>query len=210
MMVDQATYVVMQAKETHECHNCKKKGHLAKDCWAKGGRKEGQGPKKKKGKGNQANVAQESTDASSFTLSDIAYVVLTGDSPPPYIDAVFMTVSANFSKYDWLLDCGASTHVCTIHEAFTMYTPLENATIRGIGLGKATVLGKGMINLRFWMGNKTITHQLINVSHMLSALNCLMSQGHFDKSGGCIESHGGKVYLKDKGGTLVGDGHMVN
>ena len=44
--------IVMQVKETCECHNCKKKGHLVKDCWAKGGGKEGQGPKRKKGKGN--------------------------------------------------------------------------------------------------------------------------------------------------------------
>ena len=28
-----------------ECYNCHKKGHMASDCWAKGGRKEGQGPK---------------------------------------------------------------------------------------------------------------------------------------------------------------------
>ena len=203
--------IVMQVKETRECHNCKKKGHLAKDCWAKGGGKEGQGPKKKKGKGDRANQAQESADAPSATLSDIAYMVSTGDSPPPYIDAVFMTVSAaDFSKYDWLLDCGASTHVCTIREAFTTYTPLENATIRGIGPGEATVLGKGTINLRFRMGNKTITHQLLNVSHVPSAPNCLMSQGRFDESGGRTESHDGKVYLMDKGGTLVGDGHLVN
>ena len=73
------------------------------------------------------------------------------------------------------------------------YTPMENAMIRGIGPGEATILGKGMINLRFRMGNKTITHQLLNVSHVLSMLNCLMSQGRFDKSGGRTESYGGKV-----------------
>jgi len=28
-----------------ECYNCHKKGHMAKDCWAKGGGREGQGPK---------------------------------------------------------------------------------------------------------------------------------------------------------------------
>ena len=72
------------------------------------------------------------------------------------------------------------------------------------------VLGKGTINLRFWMGNKMITHQLLNVSHVTSMPNCLMSQGRFNESGGCTESYGGKVYLKDKGGTLVGDGHLVN
>ncbi|KAF8625286.1 hypothetical protein AX14_011646, partial [Amanita brunnescens Koide BX004] len=159
----------MQVKETRECHNCKKKGHLVKDCWVKGGGKEGQGPKRKKGKGDRANQAQESSDASAATISDFAYMALTDLSEP--IDSVFMTSSADFSKYDWLLDCGASTHICTICKAFTTYTPMENATIRGIGPGEATVLGKGMINLRFRMGNKTITHQLLNVSHVPSRVS---------------------------------------
>src|SRR5713226_5548233 len=31
-----------------ECYNCKKKGHIKAECWAKGGDKEGQGPKRSK------------------------------------------------------------------------------------------------------------------------------------------------------------------
>ena len=56
---DTASGVAMQAKnpsrggrgsdskrtETRECFNCKKKGHIKEDCWAKGGGQEGQGPK---------------------------------------------------------------------------------------------------------------------------------------------------------------------
>ncbi len=32
-------------KQDIECFNCKKKGHVKAECWAKGGRKEGQGPR---------------------------------------------------------------------------------------------------------------------------------------------------------------------
>ena len=39
------------------CHNCKKKGHKKADCWVKGGGKEGQGPKQKKGKGKKSEMA---------------------------------------------------------------------------------------------------------------------------------------------------------
>ena len=28
-----------------ECYNCHKKGHIVKDCWAKGGGSEGKGPR---------------------------------------------------------------------------------------------------------------------------------------------------------------------
>ena len=55
-------------KKMHICTNCKQKGHPFEDCWAKGGGKEGQGPKqkrrskyrKKKGK-EKVNAAEEST-----------------------------------------------------------------------------------------------------------------------------------------------------
>ena len=49
------------SKKDKECHNCHKKRHFKADCWAKGGRKEGQGPKQK-GKGKEkesAAAAQE-------------------------------------------------------------------------------------------------------------------------------------------------------
>ena len=36
--------------EDIECFNCHKKGHKKSDCWAKGGGKEGQGPRSKERK----------------------------------------------------------------------------------------------------------------------------------------------------------------
>ena len=52
-----------------ECYNCHKKGHMAKDCWAKGGGKEGQNPRRK-GQG-KANIAQaeSTTDAAWFVAN---------------------------------------------------------------------------------------------------------------------------------------------
>jgi len=46
------------------CHNCLKRGHVKADCWAKGGGKEGQGPKGKKGGG--------STTSTTATASAVA------------------------------------------------------------------------------------------------------------------------------------------
>ena len=46
------------------CHNCSKHGHVKADCWAKGGGKEGQGPKGKKGEGSSTSTtATESAAA---------------------------------------------------------------------------------------------------------------------------------------------------
>ena len=53
-------------KSNIECYNCHKKGHIKPDCWAKGGGKEGQGPKgkgKSQPKKEQAAAATDSDDA---------------------------------------------------------------------------------------------------------------------------------------------------
>jgi len=52
-----------------ECYNCHKKGHMAKDCWAKGDSKEGQNPQRK-GQGKVNIVQAESTtDAAWFAAN---------------------------------------------------------------------------------------------------------------------------------------------
>ena len=184
----------LQAKETRECHNCKKKGHLAKDCWAKGGGKEGQGPKKRKGKGDRAAQTQETDDPAAGSSYDIAY----------------MATPTDFSKYDWLLDCASSTHLCTTRDAFIDYTPLQNSSLKGVGPVDAPILGKGTVLLKFRVGGKTITHRLLDVKHVPSAPNCLMSQGRFiEEGGGSVDCHGKKCYLKNKSGHAVGDGNLI-
>jgi len=41
-------FVGTSEKKVHICANCKKPGHTKENCWAKGGGKEGQGPRQKK------------------------------------------------------------------------------------------------------------------------------------------------------------------
>ena len=105
-----------------ECYNCRKKGHISSDCWAKGGGKEGQGLKGRKGSGkkNWANQAQEVNS----NLNDMAYMA---------------TTHSEISKYNWLLDCGSTAHICTIREAFTEFQSI-NETLNGVGEKGTAVL----------------------------------------------------------------------
>ena len=81
-----------------DCYNCNKKGHIKSECWAKGGGKEGQGPKERKGTGKKKNQANQAQKVNS-SLNDIAYMGAT------YVD---------ISKFDWLLDSGTTSYICTI------------------------------------------------------------------------------------------------
>ena len=169
-----------------ECYNCKKKGHIAAECWAKGGGKEGQGPKgRKPGKKNRANQAQEVNSS----LNDVAY----------------MTTYGEMSKYDWLLDCGSTSHVCTIREAFTDFQTVSE-TLNGVGEKGAAVLGRGTVKVRFKFDGKEFIHQLRDTLYAPNAPNCLLSLSRLDDVGGKVEFDDGKCWIKDKGKRVIGMG----
>jgi hypothetical protein len=56
-----------------ERYNCGKKGHMKKDCWAKGGGKEGKGPKgRSRGRTNQATEAGSADLNTTMSLTYMA------------------------------------------------------------------------------------------------------------------------------------------
>lgn len=108
-----------------ECYNCHKKGHMSKDCWAKGGGKEGQGPRGRRGpnRGNKSNQAQETNSS----LNDVSYMALPNNK---------------HTQYDWYFDTATTSHICTQRDAFIDYYPLHNSTIDGIGPNPAIAVVK--------------------------------------------------------------------
>ena len=176
-----------------ECYNCHKKGHMASDCWAKGGGKEGQGPKGRKGpnRGNKSNQAQETNS----NLNDVSYMAL---SNPKY------------TKFDWYFDTATTSHICTQRDAFIDYYPLQNSTIDGIGPNPAIATGRGTVLVNFSVDGKIIPPRLSNVLYVPNAANCLLSGTRFDDSGGIFTGGNGKCILKDKNGRIVGRGNKVD
>ena len=96
-----------------ECYNCKKKGHLSKDCWAKGGGMEGKGPRGRKGlnREEKSNQAEEVNDS----LNDVAYM-----AGRRILD----------SKHSWYLDSGMTSHICNNQEAYTKFIETDPVPIR--------------------------------------------------------------------------------
>ena len=172
-----------------ECHNCHKKGHIAKDCWAKGGGKEGQGPgSKKKGKGKQEKTNQV-TESINDSL-DIAYVA----SKAPNDRSV------------WVLDSATTSHISNNRHTFTNFHALTNSTVKGIGKEPASATGRGTIEMTFNVEGKEIRHCMKDVLHVPEAPNCLLSVSRFEEAGGSIVFKDGKCSLRTRDGRLVGCG----
>ncbi|PSR87021.1 hypothetical protein PHLCEN_2v5279 [Hermanssonia centrifuga] len=67
-----------RSKRNIECFNCKKKGHVKAECWAPGGGKEGQGPRKGKSKDTAAAAKEEETSADFAWMANAEANVLEG------------------------------------------------------------------------------------------------------------------------------------
>ena len=73
-------------KRNVECYNCKKKGHIKANCWAKGGGKEGQGPKRDKNKSKDKDkdsavpAVDKTDDTESWAIIDEDFFDLDKDS----------------------------------------------------------------------------------------------------------------------------------
>jgi hypothetical protein len=105
------------------CHNCGKIGHKKMNCWAKGGGKAGQGPKGSRQQDSKAHVSYQFSAIKNDDKRSI--------------------------EREWIVDSGATDHMCATRERFTK---LEKCTNRHIYLAnheKLEIEGIGEIELVF-------------------------------------------------------------
>ena len=98
------------------------------------------------GKKNRANQAEEINSS----LNDACY--MAGNSQ-------------EISKYDWILDSGTTSHICTIQEAFTEFYPVEEI-LNGVGEKGTPVTGCGTVRIKFEFDGKQFIHQLCDTLYV--------------------------------------------
>jgi hypothetical protein len=119
------------------CDNCKKNGHLDKDCWSKGGRLEDKSPKQQK---KWTQKARRSNPESHY-----------GDEQ----SETNFTYLAESKQFMWILDGGSTIHICKSRSAFTTFT-VRNAAAQDIGLSEMENTHGVVIVEIFWSGGSTI------------------------------------------------------
>src|SRR5277367_3151728 len=185
----QAKGKAKEKKKDCECYNCKKRGHMAKDCWEKGGGMEGKGPKGRKGPNREkANQAEEV----NTSLNDVAYM------------AGGQIVK---SKDLWYLDSGTTSHISNNRDVYIDFVNTKPTPITGIG-SSAISTGYGTIPIEFKVKNKIFTHKLHHVLYLPDAPNCLISVSRFDEKGGRAIFYKGECFLEGKDKVIIGHGKM--
>jgi hypothetical protein len=196
----------VRPKSDIQCFNCKRKGHTKDQCWRKGGGAYGQGPKQQgKEKKQQANQAeQEGGDAFGMAFNLIAKGEVSTTSS-------IANASSNkipFTRYDWLMDSGASIHIATERAMFKTYEPYKEA-LDIPGSQSVTSHGRGTVELDCPVNGKTITHTLVNVLHIPTNRNCLFSESRFDEAGGGFIVWKGMRRLINRDKRVVGEAKLT-
>src|SRR5258708_15941173 len=165
-------------KKEVECFNCKKKGHYKSECWAKGGGKEGEGPKKprdkdKSSKGKNKSKAKDGKDhanaakAETSSSEDESWVVIVEVDDVPsqgesYSTQSALSVHAALTKARpkaEIYDSGASHHMSPFLHHFTNLhsIPPWAITAANSSTFTATSMGDLKINIPNGLSSTPIT-----------------------------------------------------
>jgi hypothetical protein len=112
------------------CYNCNKTGHFKTDCWAKGGRKEGQRPT---GQG-QRNGSKTAANTATTT-------------PSPSPDNYAFATSAQVGRGGTIIDSGATSHFCPDCAKFITFEAIKAQDVHTADGTTISALGRGDIKV---------------------------------------------------------------
>jgi hypothetical protein len=164
----------MKYKFKGKCFECGKTGHKSVDCRSK-----------KKSDQNQANLA-EANEVSN----------------PNHFVAVVSEANLTGNVAEWIVDTGATRHICTNKDMFTTYEKTDGENVFMGNSASATVQGKGKIVLTLTSG-KLIT--LTNVLHVPEMRRNLISGSLLMKAGLKLSFDSDRLVITHNG-EFVGKG----
>ena len=157
------------------CENCKNAGHTKADCWAKGGGKEGQGPRGQNSKKGEKKVETAAAAEMTGNANEIFAFTCTSD----YVE-VTNALNVPKSRLGACIDSGASRHYSPDRDAFINYSPISNTTITTADGRKLKALGKGDVWIELPNGTKRTKTILKEAIHAPDMAFTLISVGQLD------------------------------
>jgi hypothetical protein len=204
-------------KPKKQCSNCKKRGHLKADCWAKGGGKEGQGPRSKD-KGKDSMAAAEDKDVEAWTLvdeepaeeDDTAWIVIeeaeadedteivaTAGGSPAQPGRVHDTATE-------LYDSGASRHMSPFCERFLTYQLIKPRPIVGADKSVFYTVGTGDLRIEVPHGESSTPIILQDALHAPNIALTIVSIDRICKAGNSVTFKGDNCTIKNRNDKTIG------
>ncbi len=185
-----------------KCFNCKKFGHKKADCHSK---KKSEGSQKSKDQKvadatltkKESHVAEETNEGMTLIATEEDALMEEDLKNDVYMHDAYIGMNFSLRMCDWLVDSGSTNHIVNDWKLFTMFQPMKNAIVYGIG-GKTTqVLGCGTVPLT--ARNGEIVHEitLTDVNYIPSNKYNIFSLGHWDADGRTYRAAHGNLTLYD-------------
>ena len=185
-----------------ECHNCHKKGHIKAECWAKGGGKEGQGPKRK-GRAQEGTAAAE-TAADESQLEAWAAIEDVCEGGDEHVAAAGST-QANDGVQTELYDSGASRHMSPFRDRFVTYRSIPPRAITAADKRVFYAVGAGDLRVEVPNGESSTTVLLRDALHAPDMGLTVVSISRIASAGYSVSFEGKSCKIKNKAGVTIGD-----
>ena len=186
-------------RETRECFNCHKTGHIARDCY--------QNPQNKHK--NPRNNKKQATTRQQETSYHKAKVAEADGSP----EKAFSAIQGNPKKCEnrWYLDCGASSHMVRSKDLLLGYHHFKVPEPVALGDGHTVdALGYGECRLKVRKGpGKSGFITLHRVLYVPSLVCNLFSFRMYTADGYVVQVGHTRCWFKDAKGNLHGTGRLV-
>ena len=190
-----------EGKPTRGCYRCGRYDHYLRSCpdnnngGSRGSRGRGRGRSGKGRGGHNASTAYRS--ANSETESAFLAPHTDNDDVAPQL---------------WIIDSGASCHMCSSKDDFAEYTVLEKAECVTIADGtKVQVVGKGSVKHRVKVGRDKQRNVTVNdVLHVPNLNANLFSVKAATQRGFVVQFGHTRCWLKDKYGIVHAMGTIKN
>jgi hypothetical protein len=204
---DEAFAANAQKKKKHdiECHNCHKKGHIQAECWAKGGGKEGQGPRKKGRAQEGAAAAEAAADESTVEVWAAIEDACDGEEGQEHVAAAAGSACANNGVQTELYDSGASCHMTPFHDQFVSYWSIPPRTITAADKQVFYAIGAGDLRVEVPNGESSMTVLLCDALHAPDMGLTVVSISQIASTGYSVSFEGKSCKIKNKVGVTIGD-----
>jgi hypothetical protein len=192
------------SKPKKQCSNCNKRGHVKADCWAKGGGKEGQGPKRNKDKGKDSSAAAEEKEIEAWAAmeetqaeEDDIEIAAAAGSPSAQPERVHRTATE-------LYDSGASRHMSPFRDRFLNYQAIEPRAIAAANKGVFYAVGTGDLRIEVPHGECSTPILLKDVFHAPEMGLTIVSIDRICKAGNSVTFKDGTCTIKNKANKVIG------